>query len=257
MTDAPLLATDDGSVRILTLHRPAKKNAFDIALATALWEAIEAADRDDSVRAIVVTGGDGDMFTAGVDMGIFLAIGAGQSGDLVKVATLHHPIRACKKPIVAAVNGMAVGMGVTLLPHFDMVYAAEEATFLTPFVRLGLVVEFGGSWALPRQIGRQRASELLLRPHPIDSGTALSWGLVNRTFPRAELMASVLEIVRDIAAAPPGAVADCKRLLRAGEETATLDEAFQRETEVLATRYGSPENIAAVQAFLESRRKKG
>ena len=249
-----LLCHDEGPVRVLTLNRPEKKNAFDLALADALWTALERASDDPAVRVVVVTG-QGETWTSGADVSVFLAAGQGTGGDLRRLAFLHEPLRASKKPVLAAVPGMAVGMGVTLLPHFDLVYAAEEATFLVPFARLGLVVEFGGSFTLPRLLGHQRTRELLLRARPIDARTAELWGLVTRVLPRASLMGEVMAAAREIAELPPGAILDCRRLVQGGEER-KLAEAIEEENRVLATRYGSEENVAAVMAFL-SRRKPG
>lgn len=250
-----LLTSDRGPVRLLTLNRPEKKNAFDIALTEALWSALEAASADPAVRCVVVTGA-GDLFSAGADVNLFLAAanpGALGGADITRVARLYEPLRASTKPVIAAVQGPAVGMGVTMLPHFDLVYAAESATFLVPFVKLGLVVEYGGSFTLPRLIGHQRARELLLRGKPIDARTAEAWGLVTRTFARDALLDEVLAIANDIAANPPGAVLECRRLVDAGIER-TFETAVAGENTVLATRYGSPENVEAVMAFLSRRR---
>lgn len=253
MTDV-LLTTDHGPVRVLTLNRPEKKNSFDIALTDALWGALERASDDAGVRAVVVTGA-GDLFSAGADVNLFLAAGSGavDPAALSRVARLSEPLRACKKPVIAAVQGNAVGMGVTMLPHFDLVYAAEEATFLVPFTKLGLVVEYGGSFTLPRLIGHQRTRELLLRAKPIDAKTAEHWGLVTRIFPRARLTDEVLAIARDVAEQPPGAVLECRRLVDKGEQS-SMQAAMDEENRVLATRYGSEENVAAVMAFLSRKR---
>ncbi|MDQ3033678.1 MAG: enoyl-CoA hydratase-related protein [Myxococcota bacterium] len=250
-----LLRSDTGPIRVLTLNRPHKKNAFDLALTDALWAALEEASADERVRAVVVTGA-GDLFTGGADVNLFLAASSPdleKMGDITRVARLHEPLRACAKPVIAAIQGPSVGMGVTMLPHFDLVYAADTATFMVPFVRLGLVVEYGGSLALPRLIGHQRTRELLLRGKPIDARTAELWGLVTRVFPRERLMDEVMTIASEIAEQPPGAVLECRRLVEKGEER-SLEDAIVAENGVLAARYGSEENVAAVMAFL-SRRK--
>lgn len=254
-TTAPaVLSEDRDGIRILTLNRPEKKNAFNIGQAVGLKNALEAAEADDSVRVIVITG-SGDAFSSGADMMTFA--GQDQSGDASDirwVANLHEPILAVTKPMIAAVNGLAVGMGVTLLPLFDIIYAADTATFATPFVRLGIVVEYAASWTLPRALGRNRANELLLRGTPIDAQTAYDWGLVNRLFPKDRLLDETLAAARDIIAAGPRAVRESKRLVRAGEETVALADAFAAEQAVLATCYGSPEHIAQVTAFLNRKR---
>lgn len=249
-----LLSQDHGAVRVLTLDRPEKKNAFNLELTDALWMSLEAASADPSVRVVVLTG-SGDIFSAGADLNVFLEAATPKEGrDITRVGRLFEPLRACTKPTIAAVQGPAVGMGVTLLPHFDLVYAAESATFLTPFVKLGLVVEYGGSYWLERVIGASRAKELLLRAKPIDARTACDWGLVTRLFPRERLMDEVMAIAKDIADAPPGAVAETRRLMEHGR-THTLEEAFAEEGRTLATRYGSAENVEAVMAFLAARKK--
>lgn len=247
-----VLVSDDGGVRVLTLNRPEKKNAISPQLAVDLRDALGAAAADDAVRVAVVCGA-GDGFCAGADVNVFLDIGRGEMEGPAKVGELHEHVRAFPKPLIAAVHGRAVGMGVTLLPHFDMVYAADDASFLTPFVRLGLVLELGSSFTLPRLIGRQRANELIMGGRPLDAPTAESWGLVNRVFPAAEMRLRVGEIAANLAALPPGAVAACKRLIRQGEE-AGLAEAIAAEDATLSELYGSPENLRAVEAFLESRR---
>lgn len=249
-----LLAEDHGAVRVLVLNRPEKKNAFSPELALALTGALQAADADEGVRAVVVRGA-GDSFCAGADVHLFLALGRGDRETGRPVAEVHRHIRAVRKPLIAAVHGRAVGMGVTLLPHFDLVYAAEDASFTTPFVQLGLVLEFGSSFTLPRLIGRQRANELILSARPIDALTAQEWGLVNRVLPHGEWMDGVLEVAGHLASLPPGAVAAAKELLRQGEE-AVLQQAIENEDAVLAKLYGSEENVRVVEAFLASRKRK-
>jgi enoyl-CoA hydratase/carnithine racemase len=248
----PLRIEDEGPVRVMTLDRPTKKNAFNIPLANALTDALAAAAEDEGVRVVVVTAA-GDTFSAGADMGVFLQAGQGGAPDLSKLMGLHETLRRFPKPLLAAVQGKAVGMGVTLLPHFDLVYAAKGATFLTPFVRLGLVLEYGSSFTLPRLLGRQRSNELILRGKPIDSAVAEDWGLVTRTFASDELMEATMEVANDIAGNPAGAVLASKRLLQQGEEAAFADSVL-RENEVLQGCYGSEENLAAVNAFLSRKR---
>jgi enoyl-CoA hydratase/carnithine racemase len=245
-----LLVDDHGPVRVLTLNRPAKRNSFSVGLATDLSQGLAEANADANVRVVVVTGA-GDSFSSGADMNIFAG---GEASNVSVVANLQEPILAFHKPLIAAVNGTAVGMGVTLLPYFDMVYAAHEATFTTPFVKLGLVLEYGSSFMLPRLIGRQRTNEMILRGKPIDAATAESWGLVNRTFPKAELMKETLLIAADVAANGPNALQKSKQLIIQGEES-KLQEAIQAELQILASCYGSEENMAAAMAFLEKKKR--
>lgn len=248
-----LLIADRGPVRILTLNRPEKRNAFDLALARALWDGLDAAGRDDAVRAVVVTG-HGPYFSAGVDVNVFVGMSGAPGDDVAMLARLHEPIVSCAKPTIAAIQGPAVGMGVTLLPHFDLVYAAHEATFMVPFMRLGLGVEFAGSFHLTRAMGLSRAKELVLRGKPIDAETAAQWNLVTRVVSGGGVLEAAIETATDIAAHPAGAVRDARAVLNAGLQTASWPAAMEEENRVLSTRYGSPENVEAVMAFL-SRKK--
>lgn len=245
---------NEGTVRVITLDRPAKKNAFDVPLAKALWDALVAAQADADVRAIAVTG-EGDYFTGGADLNLFLTMASQDPAEVAKVATLYEPLRACTKPTIAIVQGHAVGMGVTILPHFDLVYAADHATFMTPFVKLGLVLEYGSSYTLTRLIGAQRTKELILRAAPIDARTACEWGLVTRVFAAAELRGQALAIAHDLAAIPAGAIAESKKLIDRGLDAVSFDAARQAEEAVLMTRYGSPENVQAIMAMMEKRRR--
>lgn len=251
MTERVKVSDHDG-VRLLTLSRAEKKNAFDVLQITQIWEAIEAAASDDAVRVIAVTA-EGDYFSAGADINLFLNSGSIDPEDLAKVARLYEPLRACAKPTIAIVQGHCIGMGITLLPHFDLVYAADHVTFRTPFVQLGLVLEYGSSHTLPELIGPSRTKELILRAAPLDAETAAHWGLVTRIFDRASLHDEAMKIAKEIAANPPSAVAECKRLIDA---VGTFDDATRAEDDALAKRYGSAENIQAIM-LLMSRKKRG
>jgi len=245
-----LLVADQGGVRTLTFHRPEKKNAFTPELADALERALTSASDDDAVRVVVVRGA-GDGFCAGADVTLFLAQDDARD-EAMKVGQVHRFVRAFKKPLIAAVHGKAVGMGVTLLPHFDLVFASDDASFLTPFVRLGLVQEFGSSHTLPRLIGRQRANELILGARPIEAERAEAWGLVNRVLPRVDLFHYVQAYAADMAQQPLASLIEAKVLLRAGEAQ-DLEAAIALEDEALSRFYGGPDNRRAVEAFLASR----
>ncbi len=249
-----VLVRDQGPVRIISLNRVAKKNSVNIELATEIGAALDEAAGDANVKAAVFTH-EGEHFCAGVDLSVFMEMSSGQGGDLSTITTINEKFSGFPKPLIAAVNGMAVGMGVTILPFFDMVYASDKATFLTPFVKIGLVLEYGSSWTLPRIIGRQRTNEMILRAKPIDAATVADWGLLTRVFPADRFMDEVLAIATDVAENPQNAVLKCRDLIRQGEETPTLKEALNREWEVLATCYGSEENIKAVMAFFEKKKQ--
>jgi 2-(1,2-epoxy-1,2-dihydrophenyl)acetyl-CoA isomerase len=249
MITLPIDVEDRGPVRVVTLKRPEKKNAFDLALTESLWSALENASVDEAIKVVVVTG-YGDYFSAGADVNVFLG---GTGGDISKIARLYEPLRACKKATICAVNGPAIGMGVTMLPSFDLVYAADTATFMVPFMRLALGVEYGGSYHLTRLMGHQRARELILRGKALDAATAERWGLVTRVFPRQTFMDEVLVVANDIAAQPEGAVLACRRVLDHGLEHG-FEAAIIEENQVLSSRYGSEENVAAVMAFFNRKK---
>jgi enoyl-CoA hydratase/carnithine racemase len=245
-----LLRADHGAVRLLTINRPERRNAMNLAFAAELRNALEEAERDARVRVVVLTGAEGN-YSAGADMQVFSDMAAGKlQGDPAVLGKLDEPLARFPKPLIAAVDGLCVGMAVTLLPFFDMVYASERATFRTPFVRLGLVLEMGSSYTLPRLIGRQRANELIYRAEPIDARTAENWGLVNRVFTNETLLAETLRVAQDVAKGGPQSVAHCKRLLIDGE-TAQRASATQAELATLVHCYASQEHREAVAAFFK------
>lgn len=249
-----LLVEDTEGVRLVTLNRPEKKNACNIGLARNLTDLLaESADNDD-VRVLVLTGA-GEGFCSGADMSTFAGKDDGDMSDLPLIGNLHRPLHSFPKPLMAAVNGVAVGMGVTMLPHFDIAYASTEATFATPFVRLGIVVEYASSYTLPRLIGRQRAAEMALRGTPIDAQTAYEWGLVNRLFAPQNLLEETLKVAREIAENGPNALRQTKHLLYHSMDN-SLEASIQEEDRVLSTLYGSPEHMAAVQKFFMRKMQK-
>lgn len=256
MTYQTVLVDDHDAVRVLTLNRPKKRNAFNVRMTTELSRAIAAADADDKVRVVIVTG-SATAFSAGVDLALFLGQGDDvtdlKDAEIIQPMHIHRAILACRKPIIAAVNGLAVGMATTILPHFDLIYASDNATFSTPFVKLGLVVEFGATYTLPRLIGAQRTNEMILRGTPIDAKTANDWGLCARVFPQDTFLDSVISIAKDIANNPPLTVQKNKDLLRSTATAADLHHAMKLENEVLAECYGSEENMAAATAILTRR----
>lgn len=241
-----VLVEDRGAVRIITLNRTAKKNAFNIALAADATNALREADADANVRVVVLTNA-GDSFSAGVDLKMFSEMSGG--GDVSVVTTIEQTLLKMQKPLIAAVNGRAVGMGVTLLPYFDMVYASDDATFTTPFVKLGIVMEYGSSYLLPRLIGRQRTNELILRATPLDAKTAETWGLVTRVFPKAVLADEAIKIAAEVAGNGPNAVRKCRELMNQAM-TEGLQESINREWNVLMGCYSSEEFATSIMNFM-------
>lgn len=249
MTAEPSLhIANHGPIQVLTMNRPKSKNAFNIDLATRIQDALTAAAESKDVRVVILTG-MGSAFSAGADVSLFAAMAAGPAPEVKIVDALPHSIRAFPKPIFAAVQGVAVGMAVTMLPFFDSVYVSDRGSFMLPFVRLGLVQEFGSSQALSALIGKSRMAEMLFTARNIDAATAERWGLATRVFDADSLLEEVIAVAADVLLGTPTAVLDAKRLLNFGAD-ATFEEALAAEDEVLARRYGCDENLAAVKAFL-------
>lgn len=206
-----LTAQADGILTI-TFNRPDKKNALTSAMYAVLADALEAAETDSAVRVILFAG-NGGAFTAGNDLQDFL--NNPPQGDGSPVFRFLRAISTASKPMVAAVSGVAVGVGSTMLLHCDLVYAGESAKFSFPFVNLALVPEAASSLLLPNLIGHQRAAELLLLGEPFTPATAKEYGIVNAIFADDKLLAEATAVAKKLAAKPPSAMKLSKQLMRA------------------------------------------
>jgi enoyl-CoA hydratase/carnithine racemase len=240
---------DTGAIRRVTFDRPAKKNAITLAMYDVLAKAFaEAATRD--ATSVVVLDAVGDAFTAGNDIGDFMRASAGEGrGDAGGGVKFLQQIAVFPKPVVAAVNGLAIGIGSTLLLHCDVVIASSNATFQFPFTKLAIVPEAGSSLLLPLRVGLQRASEWLLLGERFDAQTALSAGLINAVVAPAELASAATARAEAFVKLPLGAVMETKRLIREPVKAALAD-AMSKELEAFGRRLVSPEAAAAFQAFL-------
>jgi enoyl-CoA hydratase/carnithine racemase len=245
----------DGGVLSAAFDRPEKKNAITSAMYEALIETFDAAERDPDVGAFVLSGNGAD-FTAGNDIGDFLALatGAAGSGDMHDAPAWRFISRLARfeKPLVAAVHGLAVGLGTTLCFHCDLVYASPDARFHMPFVNLGLVPEAGSSLLAPLRFGRAKASEFLLLAEPFNAETARELGLVNALVPESALLAHAMSKAAALAAKPRSALLTTRRLLRGdpGALKARMDE----EIEAFAAALASGEARAAFRAFMSGAR---
>lgn len=253
MTDHVLTSIDKG-VLTITLNRPDKKNALTEAMYAALGDGLEQAAHDPAIRVVLITG-NGDAFTAGNDLGDFAAAGtkpATENEGERPVGRFLRLIATAEKPVIAAVNGLAVGVGVTMLLHCDLVYAGESATFQMPFVNLGLVPEAGSTLLLPRMIGVQKAGELFLMGKKIGAAKAEQLGIVADVFPDAELQGHATTLAQELAAKAPTAVKLTKQLLRAAsrEEIATR---MAEEGAHFGAQLRSTEVKEAISAFFEKR----
>ncbi|MBI3782319.1 MAG: enoyl-CoA hydratase/isomerase family protein [Deltaproteobacteria bacterium] len=239
MNRATILEEVDDGVALLAMNRPARRNAFNDQQYDDLAAALADAQADDGIRVVVITGAPG-AFSAGQDIS---EMGSGR-----RFTPFVDRLVSFDKPLIAAVNGVAVGIGVTMLPHCDIVYVAHGARLRAPFVALGLVPEAGSSLLLPMVMGAQRAAEALLTARWLTATDAVESGLAMRALPDEDLLPAAMATARAIAVQPLAALRETKRLLVAARADA-LSAARRREDKIQATRLGSPENVAAIRAF--------
>jgi len=251
MTDQ-ILTTLNGAVLAIRINRVEKKNALTADMYAALAQGLTQADQDAAVRVITVTG-SGDCFTSGNDVSDFLKRDA-SSSDERPVGRFLAAIAGTRKPLIAAVNGMAIGIGVTMLLHCDLVYAADSATFQMPFTNLGVVPEAASSQLLPQMVGYHRAAELMLFGEKIDARRAYEIGLVNGVCPASALQTLVESRAATLAAKPAESILSTKSLLRRAPDSATARMSI--ENAEFARLLQLPEAQAIMQAFMD-RRKAG
>jgi enoyl-CoA hydratase/carnithine racemase len=238
-------------VATIEIARPEKKNALTVEMYQAMADAVHAACEDSAVRALLITGQPG-IFTSGNDLQDFLTRPRPNSADS-PVFRFMRALIGCDKPVVAAVTGGAIGIGVTMLLHCDFVYVSDEARLAMPFTSLGLVPEFASSLIVPQLMGGRRAAEKLLLGDPFNGEAAVECGIANAVLPAAEVVAHARRVAERFNALPPGAVRDAKRLVREPHRAALLD-AVQREGTLFAERLASAEAREAMQAVLEKRK---
>jgi len=238
-----------GSILRVQFNRPAKKNAMTSAMYIAMADLLNNAAKDDGVR-VVLWHGAGDSFCAGNDIEDFLKnpMGPGDSPQ----SRLIDALTNFDKPIVAAVQGAAIGGGTTMLTHCDFVYAGESAKFQMPFINLALVPEFGTSYSIPARIGYLRAAELIQLGHPFDARRAVELGLATQVVPDPNLLATAAATAQKLAEKPAEALQACKRLMRQSTRE-LLQRAARAENEVFSAQLRSPDTKEALAAFLEKR----
>jgi enoyl-CoA hydratase/carnithine racemase len=252
MTTTPtnaVITERSGAVQLIELNRPDKSNAVTFAMYDDLTAAISHAEQDSAIRVMLIHG-RGDSFTAGNDLGDFLR-NPPTSADLPPVRFLHALSQATK-PIVAAVQGYAVGVGTTMLFHCDLVYAAPDARFMLPFVNLGLVPEGASSYLLPRVAGYQRAAEAIMLGAPLDAATMHQFGLVTGIVPKETLLANATAAAQSLSEKPAEGLRATKRLMKQATAQA-IAAAIDAEAQEFVVRLQSPEAKEALTAFLEKR----
>ncbi len=232
-----------GAVLCVTFDRPEKKNALNGAMYLAATAALREADADSSIGAVVFAGAGG-VFSAGNDLADFLDAGP----EELPAFTFIKALAACETPLIAAVEGIAVGIGATMILHCDLVYAAPGTVFRLPFVDLGLVPEAASSFLLPRRIGMAKAAEFLLLGEAFGAEDALWLGLANGIVPASELHDAALDRARRLAAKPRAALAATRGLMRG--EAKDIQARIEEEKRLFSTALQSKEARAAIAAFL-------
>jgi len=242
--------TRAGPVQVMRLNRAEKKNALTGAMYTALADALEAGDGDDGIAVHVVLG-SGGVFSAGNDIGDFARSATGDGAVLEAVLRFVRLLPRIRKPLIAGVDGLAVGIGTTLLLHCDLVYATPDARFRTPFLDLALVPEAGSSLLMPARFGYQRAFEMLVLGETFAAERLREAGLINAIIEPGGLEPHVLHVAALLAAKPPRALALARQLMRG--DTARLAEVIEAELRVFSEQLRSAEAQEAFAAFLEKR----
>jgi 2-(1,2-epoxy-1,2-dihydrophenyl)acetyl-CoA isomerase len=252
-----LIVDADAGVATVRLNNPAKLNALSATLSAELVDALTAIRDDESVRAVVLTG-EGRGFCVGADLGVLQE--PYLKGERPKLSTylrdgyntLIPLLTETPKPMIAAVNGVAAGAGVSLALACDVRVASEESSYIMAFVKIGLVPDSGASWLLPRAVGMSGALAMSLTGDRVDAAEALRIGLVNRVVAAERTLAEAQELAQSIAEMPPVAVALTKRLLR-DASTLTLPEALELEADVQDEAGATDDHLEGVLAFLQKR----
>src|SRR5579859_874415 len=237
--------------RILTLRldRPEKKNALTRGMYLGMIEALKQADADPNVRVVLITGTE-VCFTAGNDLVDFANAKPGETSPAILYL---QTLAAAQKPVIAAVGGVAVGIGTTMLLHCDLVYATSSARFQLPFVNLGLCPEAGSSYVLPSLVGQRRAAELLFFGEPFGAEAAREFGIVNEVCVESELFLRTNAAAQQLAEKPPTALRTAKALLKQGSAD-NIKAAMARETKQFAALLQGPEAREAMMAFMQRRK---
>ena len=245
MSDNHILLEQSGAVLTITMNRPDKKNALTSAMYNAMTAALVAADQDETVRAVVIRGHT-DAFSAGNDLGDFLEEGLGLDSPVMKYL---RQLVAFEKPVVAAVSGVAVGIGVTMLLHCDLAYVANNAKLRLPFVNLALVPEAASSLLLPETMGHRRAAELLMLGEFFDADTARDYGIANEAVDTDEVFELAQRKAEQLASQPVEAMRHTKKLLKQSYRQ-SVEQRLADEGVLFAERLMSNEAKEIMRAFM-------
>ena len=251
MSEHDVVIETQGAARILAISRPHARNALSLSVRRALSDGIVAADLDPSIRAIIVTGSK-DLFAAGGDIKEFVGADAAQT-LAAELQRIWQPIAQCTKPIIAAVEGYALGGGAELALHADIIVASETAQFAFPEVALGILPGAGGTQRFPRAVGKYRAMRYLLTGDRFTAREALDMGLISELAPAGEALSRGLQIAERIASLPPLAVRQIKDVVLAGAD-ASLASALILERNGHNVLRSSEDHREGVSAFLDKRK---
>jgi len=251
-----VLAVDDDHVVTLTLNRPDKLNALNEELLLELGRVVNGLARDPAVRCVVLTGAGDKAFAAGADIAAMSAMTAVRAKRFAEMGhSIAQAMETAPFPVIAAVNGFALGGGCELALACDFIYASDKARLGQPEVSLGVIPGFGGTQSLARRVGEARARELCMTGDVVGAEEALRIGLVNAVVPHAELLTRVREVGRKIAGKAPLAVAAAKRVILRGADV-TLTTANELEATAFAALFGTADQREGMLAFLEKRAPK-
>ncbi len=253
MNSNTLITTQQvGAVLTLGMNRPEKKNALNLAMYQSLTQALQHAKQDPNIHVVVLRGVDG-AFSAGNDLADFLS--AGPLDAEHPTVQFLHALHQFPKPLIAAVDGLAVGIGTTALLHCDLVYATDRCHFAMPFTKLGLCPEAASSLLLPKLMGYQKAAQYLLLGESFDTATALQFGLVNQRCDLADLYSVVAEKAAQLASLPHQAVLESKALLKRSTSL-LVNDVMHHELSVFEQLLKSPACQQALQSFYQQKPKK-
>jgi enoyl-CoA hydratase/carnithine racemase len=249
-----IIVTDEGATRTIVMRRPEKKNALTPEMFLAMSEAINSAQSNPDIRCLILMGRSG-VFTAGDDVEDFVeeATAKREEARPRNALAFVRSLITNKKPIIAAVDGVAVGMGVTMVLHCDYVIASTTASFKSPFIQYGLVPEGASSLLLPRMAGHQRAFSLLVMGRPMSAVEAREAGFVNEVVAAGHAFIEAQKVAREISELPPEAVAISRKLLKLPTED--LLRRMEEEEHLFSERIHAPTVVAAVKGFMQRRKK--
>ncbi|WP_293802504.1 crotonase/enoyl-CoA hydratase family protein [uncultured Bosea sp.] len=256
-TEPPVLIDMAGGIATLTLNRPEKLNALNYATIDALQRQLDAIERDDSARVVILTGAGGKAFSAGADIaGFSLSVAAGVTAamrDFVgRGQDLTRRIENFAKPVIAAVNGLAFGGGCEIVEACPLAIASGQARFAKPEINLGFPPTFGGTQRLPRHVGRKRALQLILTGEPISAEEAVRIGLINEVVPAHRLLKRARQLAATILGKSPAAVSACLASVTRGINL-TIDEGLAVEAGQFAQLAHTSDVREGITAFLERR----